>query len=268
MIENIKEKIEIAWCKLEAKEEIKKIKEQYGKFIKEVIDLLDKGKIRVCQKIDGQWIVNEYVKKAILLYFAITKSKIIKFKGIEYFDKVPLKKIDKSYRVVPGAIIRYGSFIDKNVVVMPSFINIGARVEENTMVDTWVTVGSCAQIGKNVHLAGGVGIGGVLEPPSARPVIIEDDCFIGSRCIIVEGVIIRKGAVLASNVSITSSTKIIDINTGEIYIGEVPENSVVVPGTYLKEVNQRTYGISAALIIGKRKKSTDLKTQLNEILRI
>ncbi|MFN4219336.1 MAG: 2,3,4,5-tetrahydropyridine-2,6-dicarboxylate N-succinyltransferase [bacterium] len=262
------DQIERAWEEFNNKTDIKLIKEKYGKFIKRVLDMLDKGKIRVCEKVEDQWIVNEYTKKAILLYFAITKARVMKFRGMDYFDKVPLKKLDRSYRVVPGAIIRYGSFVGKGVVVMPSFINVGARVEDNTMVDTWVTVGSCAQVGKNVHLAGGVGIGGVLEPPSARPVIIEDDCFIGSRCIIVEGVIVRKGAVLASNVSLTSSTKIIDINTGEVYVGEVPEGCVVVPGTYLKEVNGNTYGVSAALIIGKRKKSTDLKTQLNEILRI
>lgn len=260
--------IELAWESLNRRIEIKEIKEKFGREVRKVIELLDKGKIRVSEKVDEQWVVNEYVKKAILLYFAITKTKKVSFRGVEYFDKVPLKKNDGSFRSVPGAIIRYGSFIEPDAVVMPSFINIGAYVGAKTMVDTWVTVGSCAQVGRNVHLAGGVGIGGVLEPPSAMPVIIEDDCFIGSRCIIVEGAIIKKGAVLAANVVITSSTKIIDINNGEIYMGQVPENSVVVPGTYLKEINGNQYGISAALIIGKRKKSTDLKTQLNEILRL
>jgi len=264
----MEDKINFAWEMFHKESSISQIKTKFGKYIRQVIDMLDKGKLRVAENKDDQWIVNEYVKKAILLYFAIMKSRRINFKGISYYDKVPLKKIDGSFRVVPGAIIRYGSFIDKNVVVMPSFINIGAYVGSGTMVDTWVTVGSCAQIGKNVHLAGGVGIGGVLEPPSAMPVIIEDDCFIGSRAIIVEGVIVKRGAVIAANVSLTSSTKIIDINNGEIYNGFVPENSVVVPGSYIKDFNGQKYGISAALIIGKRKESTNLKTALNEILRL
>jgi 2,3,4,5-tetrahydropyridine-2-carboxylate N-succinyltransferase len=265
----MEENIDLAWKILEKdkKDSIAYIKREFGRYIKKYIDMLDRGVVRVAYKKDDIWIVNEYAKKAILLYFSIAKSKKINFKGITYYDKVPLKKINGSFRVVPGAIIRYGSFVDKEVVVMPSFINIGAYVGRGSMVDTWVTVGSCAQIGSNVHLAGGVGIGGVLEPPSATPVIIEDDCFIGSRSIIVEGVIIKKGAVIAANVSLTSSTKIIDINTGEVYSGFVPENSVVVPGTYIKDFNGSSYGISAALIIGKRKGSTNLKTALNEILR-
>lgn len=264
---SLDEKVEKAWT-LFNQGNIDELKKKYGSDIKKVINLLDKGKVRVAEKKQEQWVVNEQIKKAILLYFVITKNRKLGFNGIKYFDKIPLKKIDGSFRVVPGAIIRYGSFVCPGAIVMPSFINIGSYVGYNTMVDTWVTVGSCAQIGNNVHLAGGVGIGGVLEPPSAMPVIIEDDCFIGSRSIIVEGVIIRRGAVIAANVSITSSTKIIDVNTGEIYSGEVPENSVVIPGTYIKEINGNQYGVNAALIIGKRKKSTDIKTQLNEILRI
>jgi len=237
------------------------------KYILKVIELLDKGILRVVDNINNQWVVNEYVKKAILLYFMVSKTKKINFKGVTYYDKIPLKKDLKYIRVVPGAIIRYGSYLESNVIVMPSFINIGAYVGSNTMVDTWVTVGSCAYAGKNVHLAGGVGIGGVLEPPSALPVIIEDNCFIGSRCIIVEGAVIKKGAVLAANVVITSSTKIIDINTGETYNSYIPEDSVVIPGTYYKEINSSKYGINCALIIGKRKESTNLKTMLNQFLR-
>ncbi|MCS7165417.1 MAG: 2,3,4,5-tetrahydropyridine-2,6-dicarboxylate N-succinyltransferase [Candidatus Calescibacterium sp.] len=263
----MEEKIELAWEMFNRQNDIKEIEHKFGGVVRRAVKLLDSGNLRVAENRDGKWFVNEFVKKAILLYFAITKSKKIRFGGFDYYDKLPLKKIDRTYRVVPGAIIRYGSFIESNCIIMPSFINVGAYIGSGTMVDTWVTVGSCAQIGRNVHLAGGVGIGGVLEPPSAMPVIIEDNCFIGSRCVIVEGIIVRRGAVLAANVSITSSTKIIDINTGEIYQGEIPENSIVVPGTYLKEINGRQYGISAALIIGKRKHSTDIKTALNEILR-
>jgi len=263
-IEKLKELVNNLW---ELKERNRDILFKNKKEIKRVIDLLDKGKIRVVDNIDNQWVVNEYVKKAILLYFIVSKIKNIDFKGVVYRDKVPLKKNFKDIRVVPGAVVRYGSYLEPNVVVMPSFINIGAYVGTNTMVDTWVTVGSCAYVGKNVHLAGGVGIGGVLEPPSALPVIIEDNCFIGSRCIIVEGAVIKKGAVLAANVVITSSTKIIDVNTGEIYNSYVPEDSVVIPGTYYKEINSNKYGINCALIIGKRKESTNLKTMLNQFLR-
>ncbi|MEN3015347.1 MAG: 2,3,4,5-tetrahydropyridine-2,6-dicarboxylate N-succinyltransferase [bacterium] len=264
----MQDSIELAWEIFSKNKDPLEIKHKFKKHIQKAIKLLDEGKIRVAQKKDDEWIVNEYVKKAILLYFVISDSKKIKSGKFEYFDKIRLKKLNYKYRVVPGAIIRYGSFIEEGCVIMPSFINIGAYIGSGTMVDTWVTVGSCAQIGRNVHLAGGVGIGGVLEPPSAMPVIIEDDCFIGSRCVIVEGTIIRRGAVLAANVSITSGTKIIDINTGQIYQSEIPENSIVIPGNYLKQVDDRQYGISAALIIGKRKKSTDIKTALNQILRI
>jgi len=267
MIKEIKKLEELINYLWEEKENNKDILFKYKKEIKRVIDLLDKGKIRVVENVDNEWIVNEYVKKAILLYFMVFRIRNIDFRGIKYRDKIPLKRNYKDVRVVPGAIVRYGSYLESNVIVMPSFINIGAYVGANTMVDTWVTVGSCAYVGRNVHLAGGVGIGGVLEPPSALPVIIEDNCFIGSRCIIVEGAVIKKGAVLAANVVITSSTKIIDINTGEIYNSYVPEDSVVIPGTYYKEINSSKYGINCALIIGKRKESTNLKTMLNQFLR-
>ncbi len=251
----------------------------YKEAVKETIDLLDKGKVRVAEKISrGNWKVNEWVKKAILLYFAITKMhtyKVVVAKDdevthlFEYFDKIPLKKNYKEaqVRVVPPATVRYGAFVEKGAVLMPCYINIGAYVGSGTMVDTWATVGSCAQVGRNCHIAGGVGIGGVLEPPNARPVIIEDNCFIGSRCIIVEGAIVEEGAVLGANVTITGSTRIIDTQTGEIYRGRVPAYSVVIPGTYKKEFPSGEYYVSCALIIGKRTEKTDKKVELNDILR-
>lgn len=237
----------------------------------ETIDLLDKGEIRVAQKENNKWIVNEWVKKAIVLYFSIKEMNLIELGPFEFYDKIPLKKgyKDKGIRVVPHAIARYGSYISKGVVMMPSYINIGAYVDEGTMVDTWATVGSCAQIGKNVHLSGGVGIGGVLEPLVASPVIIEDNCFIGSRCIIVEGSIIEKEAVLGANVVITKSTKIIDV-TGDKpveNIGIVPSRSVVIPGSFTKHFPSGDYNVNCALIIGKRKESTEYKITLNEVLR-
>lgn len=240
--------------------------------INDTISLLNRGEIRVAEKINGEWLVNEWVQKAIILYFAINKVKDMHAGEIEYADKVPLKKDFQQWgvRVVPGAIARYGSYLAKNVILMPSFVNIGAYVDEGTMVDTWATVGSCAQIGKNVHLAGGVGIGGVLEPIGAKPVVIEDNCFIGSRCIVVEGARVCEGAVLAAGVTITASTKIIDV-TGEkevIYQGIVPKNSVVVPGSYKKQFPSGEYNVNCALIIGQRKESTDKKTSLNEALRL
>lgn len=219
---------------------------------------------------DG-WIVNEWVKKAVILYFPIREMKISSAGPLEFHDKMDLKHgyDELGVRVVPHAVARYGSYIAKGVVMMPSYVNIGAYVESGTMVDTWATVGSCAQIGKNVHLSGGVGIGGVLEPVQAAPVIIEDNCFIGSRCIIVEGVRVGKEAVLGANVVITGSTKIIDV-TGDQpveYKGYVPERSVVIPGTRPKEFPAGTYNVPCALIIGRRKPSTDLKTSLNQALR-
>ncbi|MEZ7885706.1 MAG: 2,3,4,5-tetrahydropyridine-2,6-dicarboxylate N-succinyltransferase [Flavobacteriales bacterium] len=239
--------------------------------ILEVINDLDLGKIRVAEPDGDDWKVNEWVKKAVVLYFPIAEMKTIEVGPFEFHDKIPLKKnyAELGVRVVPHAIARYGSFLEAGVIMMPSYVNIGAYVESGTMVDTWATVGSCAQIGKNVHLSGGVGIGGVLEPLQAAPVIIEDGAFIGSRSIVVEGVRIRKGAVLGANVVLTKSTRIIDV-TGEkpvTYRGEVPERSVVIPGSYAKEFPSGTYNVPAALIIGQRKESTDLKTSLNDALR-
>jgi len=239
--------------------------------IREVIRKLDNGSIRVAEKIDNKWIVNEWVKKAVLMYFPIQEMQTIEVGPFEFHDKIALKKdyAKKGVRVVPHAVARYGSYISKGVILMPSYVNIGAFVDEGTMVDTWATVGSCAQIGKNVHLSGGVGIGGVLEPVQAAPVIIEDNCFIGSRCIIVEGAHIEKEAVLGANVVITGSTKIIDV-TGEQtveYKGYVPTRSVVIPGSYTKKFPAGEFQVPCALIIGKRKESTDLKTSLNSALR-
>ncbi len=236
-----------------------------------VIEQLDKGLIRVATPSAEGWIVNEWVKKAVILYFPTKSMATMEAGPMEFHDKIPLKKdyASQGVRVVPHAIARYGAFLASGVVMMPSYVNIGAYVDSGTMVDTWATVGSCAQIGKNVHLSGGVGIGGVLEPVQAAPVIIEDNCFIGSRCIIVEGAHVAKEAVLGANVVITASTKIIDVS-GENpveYKGFVPERSVVIPGTIPKEFPAGIYQVPCALIIGKRKPSTDLKTSLNEALR-
>jgi 2,3,4,5-tetrahydropyridine-2,6-dicarboxylate N-succinyltransferase len=239
--------------------------------IEEVINLLDKGEIRVAEKINNEWVTNEWVKKAVVLYFPTRKMETIEIGPFEFHDKMKLKSgySKMEVRVVPHAIARYGSYIGKNVVMMPSYVNIGAYVDSGTMVDTWATVGSCAQIGKNVHLSGGVGIGGVLEPLQASPVIIEDHAFIGSRCIVVEGAKIGKQAVLGANVVITKSTKIIDVTNSEPieYKGYVPERKVVIPGTYNKSFKSGDYQVPCALIIGERKESTDLKTSLNQALR-
>ncbi|MBX0312202.1 MAG: 2,3,4,5-tetrahydropyridine-2,6-dicarboxylate N-succinyltransferase [Sulfurihydrogenibium sp.] len=257
---------------LEAWENRELLKEnKYKEAVRETIDLLDNGKIRVAEKINGEWIVNEWIKQAILLYFPIQEMQVMEVGPFEYYDKIPLKKNykERGVRVVPPATARYGSYIEPGAILMPSYVNIGAYVGSGTMVDTWATVGSCAQVGRNVHISGGVGIGGVLEPPSARPVIIEDNCFIGSRCIIVEGVIIEEEAVLGANVVITASTRIIDVSSDEPveYRGRVPARSVVIPGTITKKFPAGEYGVQCALIIGKRKESTDKKTSLNEALR-
>lgn len=239
--------------------------------IRETIEQLDKGIIRVAEKTDNNWVVNDWVKKAIILYFPICKMETMEVGMMEFYDKIPLKHnyADLGVRVVPHAVARYGSFLAQGVIMMPSYVNIGAYVDSGTMVDTWATVGSCAQIGKNIHLSGGVGIGGVLEPVGASPVIIEDDCFIGSRCIVVEGVIVSKGAVLGANTVLTQSTKIIDVSGEEPieYKGFVPENSVVIPGSITKKFPAGKYNVNCALIIGKRKASTDTKTSLNDALR-
>tara|TARA_R110001632_G_scaffold89433_3_gene192817 strand:+ start:1402 stop:2217 length:816 start_codon:yes stop_codon:yes gene_type:complete len=239
--------------------------------IREVIDLLDNGTLRVAEPKDGDWQVNEWVKKAVVLYFPIQKMETLEAGIFEYHDKIPLKRNFKArgIRVVPNAVARHGSYISSGTILMPSYVNIGAYVDEGTMVDTWATVGSCAQIGKNVHLSGGVGIGGVLEPLQASPVIIEDGAFIGSRCIVVEGVRIGKEAVLGANVVLTMSTKIIDV-TGDEPIemkGKVPARSVVIPGSYTKKFTAGEYNVPCALIIGKRKESTNKKTSLNDALR-
>jgi 2,3,4,5-tetrahydropyridine-2-carboxylate N-succinyltransferase len=239
--------------------------------IREVITLLDEGRLRVAEPTANGWQVNEWVKKAVVLYFPIQKMETFEVGIFEYHDKIPLKRdyAAKGVRVVPHAVARHGAFISKGVILMPSYVNIGAYVDEGTMVDTWATVGSCAQIGKNVHLSGGVGIGGVLEPLQAAPVIIEDNAFIGSRCIVVEGVRVEKEAVLGANVVLTASTKIIDV-TGASPVtinGYVPARSVVIPGSYTKEFPAGTFQVPCALIIGKRKESTDKKTSLNDALR-
>ena len=239
--------------------------------INEVVALLDKGELRVAEPTEKGWQINEWVKKAVILYFPIQKMETIEVGPFEFHDKIALKKnyAELGVRVVPHAIARHGAFVAKGVIMMPSYINIGAYVDSGTMVDTWATVGSCAQIGKNVHLSGGVGIGGVLEPVQAAPVIIEDDCFIGSRCIVVEGVHVQKQAVLGANVVLTKSTKIIDV-TGEKpfeHRGFVPTRSVVIPGSYTKKFPAGDFQVPCALIIGQRKESTDLKTSLNDALR-
>jgi len=241
------------------------------KAVFETIEGLDAGRLRVCEKTSEGWITHEWIKKAILLYFRIQKMDVMKAGDFTYFDKIPVKQWSEEdgVRVVPHALARKGSFIEKGAILMPSYVNIGAYVGSGTMVDTWATVGSCAQIGRNVHLSGGVGIGGVLEPVQARPVVVEDNAFIGSRCIVVEGAVIEEGAVLGAGVTITASTKIIDV-TGSApveYKGRVPANSVVIPGTQMKDFPSGKYGVPCALIIGKRKASTDLKTSLTDALR-
>ncbi|WP_282786932.1 2,3,4,5-tetrahydropyridine-2,6-dicarboxylate N-succinyltransferase [Flavobacterium croceum] len=239
--------------------------------IRTVIDLLDAGTLRVAQPTENGWQVNEWVKKAVVMYFPIQKMETFQVGIFEYHDKIPLKRgyAEKGIRVVPHAVARHGAYISRGVIMMPSYVNIGAYVDEGTMVDTWATVGSCAQIGKDVHLSGGVGIGGVLEPLQAAPVIIEDGAFIGSRCIVVEGVRVEKEAVLGANVCLTASTKIIDVTGSEPveHKGFVPARSVVIPGSYTKKFEAGEFQVPCALIIGKRKASTDLKTSLNDALR-
>ncbi|GGW26764.1 2,3,4,5-tetrahydropyridine-2,6-dicarboxylate N-succinyltransferase [Arenibacter certesii] len=239
--------------------------------IREVIDLLDKGELRCAEPTNDGWQINEWVKKGVVLYFPIQKMETLEAGIFEYHDKMPLKRgyAEKGIRVVPNAVARHGAYISAGTILMPSYVNIGAYVDEGTMVDTWATVGSCAQIGKNVHLSGGVGIGGVLEPLQAAPVIIEDNAFIGSRCIVVEGVRVEKEAVLGANVVLTASTKIIDV-TGETPVerkGLVPARSVVIPGSYTKSFPAGDFQVPCALIIGTRKESTDKKTSLNDALR-
>lgn len=265
-MEKLQSIIEAAW---DDREMLKDEDVQYA--VRDVIELLDMGRLRVAEPTEDGWKVNEWVKKAVVMYFPIQQMETIEVGIFEFHDKIPLKRnfAEKGVRVVPHAIARHGSYVSKGVIMMPSYVNIGAYVDEGTMVDTWATVGSCAQIGKNVHLSGGVGIGGVLEPLQAAPVIIEDHAFIGSRCIVVEGVRVGKEAVLGANVVLTASTKIIDV-TGETPVelkGEVPPRSVVIPGSYSKKFPAGEFQVPCALIIGKRKESTDLKTSLNDALR-
>ena len=244
---------------------------KYSDAVRAVIEEVDKGRLRTASPSESGWVVNEWVKQAILLYFGIQQMQTWDVAPFEFYDKMLLKKNykDLGVRAVPHAVARYGAYLAKNVVLMPSYVNIGAYVDEGTMVDTWATVGSCAQIGKGVHLSGGVGIGGVLEPLQASPVIIDDGCFIGSRCIVVEGVIVEKEAVLGANVVLTQSTKIIDVSGNEPkeMKGRVPARSVVIPGSYNKKFPAGEFGVGCALIIGQRKPSTDLKTSLNDALR-
>ncbi len=239
--------------------------------IREIIELIDKGNLRCAEPNNNGWQVNDWVKKAVILYFPIQEMETIEVGPFEFHDKMKLKQdyASQGVRVVPHAVARYGAFLAKGVVMMPSYVNIGAYVDSGTMVDTWATVGSCAQIGKNVHLSGGVGIGGVLEPVQAAPVIIEDNCFVGSRCIIVEGVHVESEAVIGAGVTLTMSTKIIDVSGQEpvLYKGRVPARSVVIPGSIQKDFPAGSYGVNCALIIGTRKESTDKKTSLNDVLR-
>jgi 2,3,4,5-tetrahydropyridine-2-carboxylate N-succinyltransferase len=263
---NLRETIEQSWQNRELLKE-----KRFEEAVRAVIEDVDKGRLRVAEPVSGGWQVNEWVKQAILMYFSIQPMQTWNVEPFEFYDKMLLKKNYKELgvRAVPHAVARYGAYVARNVVLMPSYVNIGAYVDEGTMVDTWATVGSCAQIGKGVHLSGGVGIGGVLEPLQAAPVVIEDGCFIGSRCIVVEGVRVEKEAVLGANVVLTQSTKIIDVSGSEPkeMKGVVPPRSVVIPGSYSKKFPAGEYNVSCALIIGQRKESTDQKTSLNDALR-
>jgi 2,3,4,5-tetrahydropyridine-2-carboxylate N-succinyltransferase len=243
----------------------------FAEAVQATIDLLDRGKLRVAEKTAEGWRVNVWIKEAILLFFAVSEMRVMEVGPFEFHDKLPLKKglAKAGVRLVPPGTIRYGAFVEKGAVVMPGYVNIGAYVGAGSMVDTWATVGSCAQVGKNVHLSGGVGLGGVLEPPSASPVIIEDRAFIGSRCIVVEGVVVEEEAVLGANVVLTASTPIVDVTGPEerIYRGRVPARSVVIPGVRPKTFPAGTYSVPCALVIGQRQESTDKKTTLNAALR-
>ena len=266
-MQEIRKLIETAW---DDRELLKETDTQDA--IRSVMEELDKGRLRVAEPLaDGSWQVNQWVKKAVVLYFPIQRMETLEVGMFEFHDKIPLKRdyAEQGVRVVPHAIARYGAFLERGVIMMPSYVNLGAWVGSGTMVDTWATVGSCAQIGRNVHLSGGVGIGGVLEPLQASPTIIEDDCFIGSRSIVVEGVRVEREAVLGANVVLTQSTRIIDVTQDEpvTYRGRVPAGSVVIPGSYTKDFPAGKYQVSCALIIGKRKESTNKKTSLNDALR-
>jgi len=265
-MEELKKKIEEAWEDRSLLD-----KPEYRESVREVIGLLDKGVARVAEPTPDGWKVNDWIKKGVVLYFPIQQMETIEVGPFEFHDKIPLKKDykKKGVRVVPHAIARYGSFLEPGVIMMPSYVNIGAHVGSGTMVDTWATVGSCAQIGKHVHLSGGVGIGGVLEPLQATPTIIEDNCFVGSRCIIVEGVRVEKESVIGAGVVLTKSTHVIDVSDDEpkTIKGYIPSRSVVIPGSYTKEFRAGSYNVNCALIIGQRKESTDKKVSLNNALR-
>lgn len=265
-MDNVQNIIEQAWEKRELLQQSETVRA-----IEHVIEEIDKGRLRCAEPTKEGWYVNEWVKKAVILYFPTRQMESLEAGPLEFHDKIPLKSGYKELgiRVVPHAIARYGAYVSKGVIMMPSYVNIGAYVDEGTMVDTWATVGSCAQIGKNVHLSGGVGIGGVLEPVQASPVIIEDNCFIGSRCIVVEGIKVEREAVLGANVVLTASTKIIDVTGSEPkeIKGYIPSRSVVIPGSYTKKFPAGEYQVSCALIIGQRKESTNKKTSLNDALR-
>jgi 2,3,4,5-tetrahydropyridine-2,6-dicarboxylate N-succinyltransferase len=266
-MDNLRHIIEAAWT-----DRSKLAEAPTQEAIRHVIDLLDRGELRVAQPNQaGHWEVNDWVKKAVVLYFPLQQMETIEIGPFEFHDKIPLKRgyAAKGVRVVPHAIARHGAFLERGVIMMPSYVNIGAWVGSGTMIDTWATVGSCAQIGRNVHLSGGVGIGGVLEPPQAAPTIIEDECFIGSRCIVVEGVRVEREAVLGANVVLTQSTRIIDVTGPEpvTHKGRVPARAVVIPGTYAKAFPAGTFQVACALIIGRRQESTDKKVSLNEALR-
>ncbi|WP_185864605.1 2,3,4,5-tetrahydropyridine-2,6-dicarboxylate N-succinyltransferase [Blattabacterium cuenoti] len=266
-VNEIKLDIEEAWEKKKSWSTEKNIKELVNK----VIHLIEKGSVRVANFSSGKWVINEWIKKSIIMFFSVRKMDLMELGPLEFYDKIPVKKNfkEKGIRVVPPAVARYGSYISPGVILMPSYVNIGAYIGKDTMIDTWATVGSCAQVGSRVHISGGVGLGGVLEPIQNYPVIIEDDVFIGSRCILVEGVLIEKGAVLGANVVLTSSTNIFDVTNNNTIQkkGVIPKYSVVIPGNYPKKFPSGVYYVPCALIIGKRKESTDKKTSLNEALR-
>ena len=260
-MDEIRERIERSWTADEVDRDA----------VDAVIDALDEGRIRVAEKIDGAWFTHQWIKRAILLYFRVAEMRLGRYGDYVYHDKIPLKTrmVEQGIRVVPPGTIRFGAFLERGCIVMPGYVNIGAYVGAGSMVDTWATVGSCAQIGRGVHLSGGVGIGGVLEPPGARPVIVEDGAFVGSRCILVEGLLVEEEAVIAAGTTITASTPIIDVTGPEevVYKGRVPARSVVIPGTRPKRFPAGEYRLPCALIIGRRSESTDRKTSLNQVLR-
>ena len=262
-----KQKIESAFKDIGDQQQLNTVSAE----VEQVIEALTAGKLRVCEQQQGEWVVHEWIKKAILIYFRLQKMSSVQAGDLSFYDKIPLRQWQggEGVRVVPHALVRKGAYVAKNTVLMPSYINIGAYVDEGTMVDTWATVGSCAQVGKNVHLSGGVGLGGVLEPLQARPVVIEDHVFVGSRSIIVEGAVIRRGAVIGAGVLITASTRIMDVTreSAPTYRGEVPENAVVISGSTVKKFPGGNFNIPCALIIGTRSAKTNMKTSLNDCLR-